>query len=82
MDIKVLGTGCPKCKTLEKITRETCGTNGYKCRDIEGRRYHENNGIRNHAYTRIGYRRKSSIKRQIALIRRIKKIIDNLISHT
>lgn len=22
MDIKILGTGCPKCKTLEKITRE------------------------------------------------------------
>ncbi|WP_462316981.1 thioredoxin family protein [Marinilabilia sp.] len=22
MDIKVLGTGCPKCKTLEKITRD------------------------------------------------------------
>jgi small redox-active disulfide protein 2 len=22
MDIKVLGTGCPKCKTLEKYTRE------------------------------------------------------------
>jgi len=23
MEIKVLGTGCPKCKTLEKITRES-----------------------------------------------------------
>ncbi|MBU8891339.1 MAG: TM0996/MTH895 family glutaredoxin-like protein [Bacteroidales bacterium] len=23
MEIKVLGTGCPKCKSLEKITRET-----------------------------------------------------------
>jgi small redox-active disulfide protein 2 len=22
MDIKVLGTGCAKCKTLEKVTRE------------------------------------------------------------
>lgn len=22
MDIKILGTGCPKCKTLEKNTRE------------------------------------------------------------
>ena len=22
MEIKVLGTGCPKCKTLEKITNE------------------------------------------------------------
>lgn len=22
MDIKVLGPGCPKCKTLEKITRD------------------------------------------------------------
>lgn len=22
MEIKVLGTGCPKCKTLEKLTRE------------------------------------------------------------
>lgn len=23
MEIKVLGTGCPKCKTLEKMTRDT-----------------------------------------------------------
>ncbi|HAN18573.1 MAG: redox-active disulfide protein 2 [Bacteroidetes bacterium GWC2_33_15] len=23
MEIKVLGTGCPKCKTLEKLTKET-----------------------------------------------------------
>jgi len=23
MDIRILGTGCPKCKTLEKLTRET-----------------------------------------------------------
>ena len=23
MEIKVLGTGCPKCKTLEKMTRHT-----------------------------------------------------------
>jgi len=23
MNIKVLGTGCPKCATLEKLTRET-----------------------------------------------------------
>jgi small redox-active disulfide protein 2 len=22
MDIKVLGTGCPECKTLEKLTRD------------------------------------------------------------
>jgi small redox-active disulfide protein 2 len=22
MDIKILGTGCPKCKTLEKVARE------------------------------------------------------------
>ncbi|MFO8129159.1 MAG: thioredoxin family protein [Bacteroidales bacterium] len=22
MDIKILGTGCPKCKTLEKLTKE------------------------------------------------------------
>lgn len=22
MEIKVLGTGCPKCKSLEKVTRE------------------------------------------------------------
>ncbi len=25
MEIKVLGTGCPKCKTLEKTTREVVG---------------------------------------------------------
>lgn len=23
MEIKILGTGCPKCKSLEKITQET-----------------------------------------------------------
>ncbi|MCX6334930.1 MAG: thioredoxin family protein [Bacteroidia bacterium] len=23
MDIIILGTGCPKCKTLEKLTRDT-----------------------------------------------------------
>lgn len=23
MEIKVLGTGCPKCKTLEKLTNDT-----------------------------------------------------------
>jgi len=27
MDIKILGTGCPKCKTLEKITREVVAQN-------------------------------------------------------
>ena len=27
MEIKVLGTGCPKCKTLEKITREVVARN-------------------------------------------------------
>jgi small redox-active disulfide protein 2 len=29
MDIKILGTGCPKCKTLEKITREVVEQNGF-----------------------------------------------------
>lgn len=28
MEIKILGTGCPKCKSLEKITREVVETNG------------------------------------------------------
>lgn len=23
MEIKILGTGCPKCKTLEKMTKDT-----------------------------------------------------------
>ena len=27
MDIKILGTGCPNCKTLEKITREVVQEN-------------------------------------------------------
>lgn len=27
MEIKVLGTGCPKCKTLEKMTREVVAKN-------------------------------------------------------
>jgi small redox-active disulfide protein 2 len=28
MEIKILGTGCSKCKTLEKITREVLAQNG------------------------------------------------------
>jgi len=28
MIIKVLGTGCPKCKTLEKVTREAVAESG------------------------------------------------------
>jgi len=28
MDIKILGTGCPKCKTLEHLTREVVTKNG------------------------------------------------------
>jgi small redox-active disulfide protein 2 len=28
MDIKVLGPGCPKCKTLEKATREAVAESG------------------------------------------------------
>lgn len=28
MEIKILGTGCPKCKTLEKVTREVVEKNG------------------------------------------------------
>ena len=27
MDIKILGTGCPKCKQLEKLTREVVEQN-------------------------------------------------------
>ena len=30
MEIKILGTGCAKCKTLEKITREVVAQNGIK----------------------------------------------------
>ena len=29
MEIKILGTGCPKCKALEKLTREVVGQNGF-----------------------------------------------------
>ncbi len=28
MEIKILGTGCPKCKTLDRITREVVEQNG------------------------------------------------------
>jgi small redox-active disulfide protein 2 len=27
MEIKILGTGCPKCKTLEKLTRDVVELN-------------------------------------------------------
>jgi small redox-active disulfide protein 2 len=29
MEIKILGTGCARCKTLEKITREVVTQNGF-----------------------------------------------------
>ncbi|MDP3451359.1 MAG: thioredoxin family protein [Bacteroidales bacterium] len=29
MEIKILGTGCPKCKTLEKMTREVVEQNNF-----------------------------------------------------
>jgi len=29
LNIKVLGPGCPKCKTLEKLTREVVSTNEF-----------------------------------------------------
>jgi small redox-active disulfide protein 2 len=29
MEIKILGTGCPKCKNLEKLTREVVENNGF-----------------------------------------------------
>jgi small redox-active disulfide protein 2 len=28
MEIKILGTGCPRCKTLEKVTREAVAESG------------------------------------------------------
>jgi len=28
MDIKILGTGCPNCKSLEKLTRELVAESG------------------------------------------------------
>jgi small redox-active disulfide protein 2 len=28
MEIKILGPGCPKCKTLDKLTREVVEKNG------------------------------------------------------
>ncbi|MFW5755455.1 MAG: thioredoxin family protein [Tangfeifania sp.] len=28
MEIKILGTGCPKCKTLEKLTHEVVADSG------------------------------------------------------
>lgn len=28
MDIKILGTGCPKCKSLEKLTRDVIAEKG------------------------------------------------------
>ena len=31
MEIKILGTGCPKCKTLEKVTREAVSETGIRC---------------------------------------------------
>ncbi len=33
MEIKVLGTGCAKCKALEKLTREVVSENGI-CAEI------------------------------------------------
>ena len=35
MEIKILGTGCPKCKTLEKLTREVVEQNGIEASVIK-----------------------------------------------
>lgn len=35
MEIKILGTGCPKCKTLEKVTREVVEQNGFQAEIIK-----------------------------------------------
>jgi len=35
MEIKILGTGCPKCKTLERMTREVVEKNGIKATIIK-----------------------------------------------
>ncbi|HPT22208.1 MAG TPA: thioredoxin family protein [Bacteroidales bacterium] len=35
MEIKILGTGCPKCKTLERITREVVEQNEIKATIIK-----------------------------------------------
>ena len=32
MEIKVLGTGCPKCKTLDKLTRDVVAQNGIEAK--------------------------------------------------
>lgn len=34
-EIKVLGTGCPKCKTLEKMTREAVAEMGFEANIIK-----------------------------------------------
>ena len=35
MEIKILGTGCAKCKTLEKLTREVVTQNGIQATIIK-----------------------------------------------
>jgi small redox-active disulfide protein 2 len=35
MEIKILGTGCAKCKTLEKLTREVVSKNGIEANIIK-----------------------------------------------
>jgi small redox-active disulfide protein 2 len=35
MEIKILGTGCPKCKTLEKLTRDVVEQNNIEATVIK-----------------------------------------------
>ena len=35
MEIKVLGTGCPKCKRLEQLTRDVVNRNGIDVKIIK-----------------------------------------------
>lgn len=35
MEIKILGTGCPKCKTLEKITHEVVEENNIEANIVK-----------------------------------------------
>jgi small redox-active disulfide protein 2 len=35
IEIKILGTGCPKCRTLEKLTRDVVDENGIQATIIK-----------------------------------------------
>jgi len=55
MEIKILGTGCAKCKQLEKVVREAVDEMGLDATSGEGDRACRDHGVRHHVRRRVSW---------------------------